>query len=246
MGQNSCVSFRGASALIMALAGMMISPCLGEEVVSIVEGTKDGVTVRVTCPKSFAKNRDVEIAFVVSNRSNSKYGLMVPSDLQDTRIRLVGPDGKKLVGYQEQDGWLYGFNFKRRFLEELEPGEDFEGDSVSLSKFWPMEQVGEYHCRMTKRIYRAEHPGGERLNTNNRGTPVEIEVPEFAFRIESIDPTFKSSWAPKPRSKSGASDEVDEFMSPGRWVLCISLGLTLVGILLRRLATTKAPPRNGG
>ena len=213
----------------------MISPCLGEEAASIIEGTKDGVTVRVSCPKSFPSNREVEIAFVVSNRSDSKYGLMVPSDLQDTRVRLTGPDGKEIAGYQEMDGWLYGFNFKRRFLAELGSGEDFEGDSVSLSNFWPLEQVGEYRCCFTKKIYREESASGERLNINHPGTAIEIEVPEFTFRIESIDPTLKSPWAPKIVSEKAFPVEEDGFMSPRRRMLFIAFVFALLGIILRQV-----------
>lgn len=226
----------------MPLAGMMISSCLGEEAASIIEGTKDGVTVRVSCSKSFPSNREVEIAFVVSNRSDSKYGLMVPSDLQDTRVRLTGPDGKEIAGYQEKDGWLYGFNFKRRFLAVLESGEDFEGDSVSLSNFWPLVQVGEYRCCFTKKIYRGDSASGERLNIHNPGTPVEFEVPEFTFRIESIDPTFKSPWAPKPVSQKAFPVEEDESMSPGFSGVYIAFVLALLGIILRQIGRKRKSP----
>jgi hypothetical protein len=226
------------------LIAILVVPCLAEDIPAF-EGSKDGVTLRVACQKSFSSNREVEIGFVVLNRSDSKYGLMVPSDVQDTRIQLCGPDGREIVGYQEKDGWLFSWSLKRRFLAELKPGQDFEGDPVSLSTFWPLRQVGEYRCRMTKRLYRAEKLEGEPIGISNRGTPVEIESAEFTFGVEAIDPTFKSSLDPDTFSKRVASDVEQRIMSPWRWVVCISLALALLGILLRRLAALKAPPQNG-
>jgi hypothetical protein len=243
MGQNSSVSFKGASALIMALAGMMFSPCSGEEEVSIVEGTKDGVAVRVVCPKSFPSNGEVVINYSVINQSEGAYRMVHTHQFHDIRIELIGPDGGKIAGYGDKNGWIEWTSFKRRIIASLEHGKKHQGDAIHLAHAWPLKEVGEYRCRLTKRIYRVD-PLEKRSSSDILVDPVEIEIPEFTFRVESIDPTFKPAYAPEPKHRyiQPATVEEDEFMSPGRWVLGISLVLTLLGIILRQGGPKKASP----
>lgn len=155
----------------------------------------DAVTIKYEGPDSFQDNKKISINFSVKNDSDFLYRMVYANGIYDLELKLTGPDGSQISGYHEMKDSHIGGGAYKFSVGEIPPHQKIMGDAVPLSLYWPLEKAGVYRCILTKRIYRQDPARPNYQSASEPGIPVEIVSPEFDFRIESIDPTFKSEAA---------------------------------------------------
>ena len=173
--------------------------CLAEDkkdpgVPQEVKGSKDNVSLRVECLQKFSDSHDCTLSYRISNTSGKPHvtvfsGCAFDPDIQ---VRLVAPSGKVLSAYKDMPGaQFHAIPPSALFTEEL-TGRGYD-HYLDLHYLFPLEETGEYHCTLTKRVFRT-HAGGA-APAGAPGTPVDLATPEFKFRIETVDANERSPLA---------------------------------------------------
>ena len=143
---------------------------------------KDHVCLKVAYLPQFADSHSCTLSYVLRNTDGTKHvslfsGCAFDPDIQ---IHLVAPSGKVLTAYKDMPGAKFpAIQPQALFSEDLTArGYDHYLD---LRYLFPIEEKGEYHCTLTKRVFRQEASGGALV------APVDLVSPEFKFTIEKVD-----------------------------------------------------------
>ena len=143
---------------------------------------KDHVCLKVAYLPQFADSHSCTLSYVLRNTDGTKHvslfsGCAFDPDIQ---IHLVAPSGKVLTAYKDMPGAKFpAIQPQALFSEDLTArGYDHYLD---LRYLFPIEEKGEYHCTLTKRVFRQEAGGGALV------APVDLVSPEFKFTIEKVD-----------------------------------------------------------
>ena len=149
------------------------------------EVEKDHVSLKVQYVPQYADAQTCTLSYVIRNTSGKKHvslfsGCAFDPDIQ---IHLVAPSGKVLTAYKDMPGAKFpAIEPQALFSEDLTArGYDHYLD---LRYLFPIEEKGEYHCTLTKRVFQEE-----------AGKPVDLVTPEFKFRIEKVDADDRSPLA---------------------------------------------------
>jgi hypothetical protein len=171
----------------LALFFTLMGCCLAEDKAATSQPLeakveKDHVSLKVAYQPQFPDSQSCTLSYVLSNTDGKKHvslfsGCAFDPDIQ---IRLVAPSGKVLTAYKDMPGAKFpAIQPQALFSEDLTArGYDHYLD---LRYLFPIEEKGEYHCTLTKRVFRQEGSGGA------LGSPVDLVTPEFKFTIENVD-----------------------------------------------------------
>jgi len=122
---------------------------------------------------------EVAVNYMITNQSDHEIGLVQASRVHGMRVSLIGPDGKQVVPYP------WNMNTKMDLFGKISPGGQF-GDDFPLAGYFPFDAVGEYRCRMTRRVYDLAAVEPDKNSLDDRGRPIDLTAPEFSFRVESL------------------------------------------------------------
>lgn len=147
---------------------------------------KDHVSLRVEYLPQYADALTCTLSYQISSTNGQKHVSLFSGSAfdPDIKVRLVAPSGKVLTAYKDMPGAQFpAIPQEALFIEELAArGYDHYLD---LQYLFPIEEKGEYHCTLTKRVFR----------NDENGTPVDIVSPEIKFLIEKVDAKVKSPLA---------------------------------------------------
>ena len=143
---------------------------------------KDHVCLKVAYQPLFADSQSCTLNYVLSNTNGTKHvtlfsGCAFDPDIQ---IHLVAPSGKVLTAYKDMPGAKFPAIQPQALFSENLTARGYD-HYLDLCYLFPIEEKGEYHCTLTKRVFRQEPNGGA------LSTPVDLVSPEFKFTIEKVD-----------------------------------------------------------
>ena len=168
--------------------------------------TKNGITLGVKYESSYPTSGRVSFEYTIANQSDTPFILTTLGGDEDRTMSLLAPDGTSVREYERSR-----MSKSRKYML-MHRGEKDSG-SRDLSYYFPFTQVGEYRCTFSLRIYEAT--GITVDGYFRQGKPIDITVPEFRFRVESIDPDYRSPLAPKPNEHGETGAEAAKTESPG-------------------------------
>jgi hypothetical protein len=142
---------------------------------------KDHVCLKVAYQTQFADAQSCTLSYALSNTDGTKHitlfsGFAFDPDIQ---IHLVAPSGKVLTAYKDMPGAKFPAIHPEALFSENLTARGYD-HYLDLRYLFPIEEKGEYHCTLTKRVFRQEAAGA-------LSTPVDIASPEFKFTIEKVD-----------------------------------------------------------
>lgn len=139
------------------------------------------IKLTVEYQKSYSESETVPIKTLIENLSNNNIGLVWATQIYGLRIILIGPDGARVKTLP------YTLDTKRNTFGKIKRNDKSE-DEIMLAGYFPFEKVGEYRCRITRRVYDTSMLNVSEISLDNRGNPVDLLAPEFTFRVETAKP----------------------------------------------------------
>ncbi len=180
--------------LSLALLITMIGCCLAEDQNSAstpleAKAEKDHVSLKVEFLEKYPDAQSCTLSYVISNKNEKKHVNLFSGCAFDPEIQvhLVAPSGKVLTAYKDMPGAQFpAIPQQALFSEELTARGNFH--YLDLRYLFPIEEKGEYHCKLTKRVFREDANG-------NAAAAVDLVTPEFKFSIEKVDAEERSPLA---------------------------------------------------
>jgi len=169
-----------------------------------VKASKDNVSLRAEYLQKYPDSHACTLSYRISNTSGKHYvtvfsGCAFDPDIQ---VRLVAPSGKILSAYKDMPGAQFPAIPPHALFSEELTGRGYD-HYLDLQYLFPLEETGEYHCTLTKRVFRTEAGGAAPAGAP--GTPVDLVTPEFKFRIEAVDANERSPLAKRVPSLNSPS-----------------------------------------
>jgi hypothetical protein len=153
-----------------------------------VKASKDNVSLKVEYQAQYADAQACTLSYRISNTSGKPHVTVFSGRAfdPDIQVRLVAPSGKVLSAYKDMPGaQFHAIPPSALFTEEL-TGRGYD-HYLDLHYLFPLEETGEYHCTLTKRVFHS--------NAGAPGTPVDLVTPEFKFSVQTVDANERSPLA---------------------------------------------------
>ena len=147
---------------------------------------KDHVCLRLEYLPQYPDAQACTLTYKISSTSGPKHLSLFSGSAfdPDIQVRLVAPSGKVLTAYKDMPGAQFpAIPQEALFSEEL-TGRGYD-HYLDLQYLFPIEETGEYHCTLTKRVFREDATG----------TPVDLVSPEIKFQIKKVDAGARSPLA---------------------------------------------------
>ena len=142
--------------------------------------TRSGeIEFKIDYADSYPENVRINVKHTVNNLTEHYINIVVANGIYDLRIALTAPSGKKIPPYP------YSMSCKRYTIGKIPPGSGYTEEMI-LADYFPFDEVGEYKCNITRRVYDVLTMESESSAAKAKEMPIDLVAPEFSFRVGSL------------------------------------------------------------
>ena len=148
---------------------------------------KDHVCLKVEFLPQYPDSQSCTLSYLLRSTDGKKHVALFSGRAfdPDIQVQLIAPSGKVLTAYKDMPGAKFPAIQPQALFSEEVTGRGYD-HYLDLRYLFPIEEKGEYRCKLTKRVF---GQGG------NGGAAVDLVTPEFKFRIDKVDEDEKSPLA---------------------------------------------------